>query len=83
MASAQSHTRALFNLAQMHLNGLGTARRDCALGVKLLKTVAERGSWATILGTAHRLYLSGRYQHALMLYLRAAQEVRHYYIDIV
>ena len=35
LAGHQGHTRALFNLAQMHLNGLGTIR-SCTIGVKLV-----------------------------------------------
>ena len=38
------HTPAAYALALMHLNGVGTGR-DCRLGVKLLKEVAERASW--------------------------------------
>lgn len=53
LAGHQSHTRALYNLAQMHINGLGTIR-NCPMGLKLLKTVSERGSWAGTLGDAHR-----------------------------
>ncbi len=36
LAGHQGHTRALFNLAQMHLNGLGTIR-SCMIGVKLVR----------------------------------------------
>ena len=73
MAGHQGHTRALFNLAQMHLQGLGTIK-SCAIGVKLHKTVAERGNWATISNDAHRHYLKGNYAQAWMRYARAAEE---------
>merc|ERR1719498_717603 len=36
----------MFNLAVMHLNGVG-AMRDCDMAVNLLKRVAERGEWVT------------------------------------
>jgi SEL1 protein len=57
----------------MHINGLGTVR-SCSIAVKLIKTVAERGESAQLLGQAHRLYLKGRVDHALLLYARLAEE---------
>lgn len=73
MAGHQGHTRALYNLGQMHLNGLGTIK-SCAIGVKLHKTVAERGNWATVANEAHRNFLKGNYELAWMQYARAAEE---------
>jgi len=72
MAGQQGHIRAMYNLGQMYLNGLGTVR-DCPTGVKFLKTVSERGSWAGILGEAHRHFLNGRFEHAVMLCAAAAE----------
>jgi TPR repeat protein len=65
--------RSIYNLAQMHLHGLGTVA-NCAVAVRLLKTVAERGDWATILKDAHGDYVRGHDRKALMLYLQAAEE---------
>ena len=73
LAGHQGHTRALYNLAQMHLMGLGTIK-SCAIGVKLHKTVAERGNWATVANEAHRNFLKGNYELAWMQYARAAEE---------
>jgi len=73
LSSAQGYTRALYNLAQMHLHGLGTIK-SCALGLKLHKSVAERGSHAQVLSEAHRHFLKGNMEVAWLLYARAAEE---------
>jgi TPR repeat protein len=57
----------------MHLHGMGTPQ-SCAIAVRLLKTVAERGEWASILKEAHGDYMRGFDRKALMLYMQAAEE---------
>ncbi len=54
---------------------------DCILlspfiqvAVKLLKTVAERGEWASILREAYTDYMNGFDRKSLLLYLQAAEE---------
>jgi SEL1 protein len=73
LASHQYHVRALYNLAKMYLNGVGT-RPSCSMAVELYKKVAERGDWLTELKSAHKSYIEGDYEHAVMLYSRLAQE---------
>lgn len=59
MAAQQGHTNALYQLSLMHLGGLGTLR-NCQIGVKLLKSVAERSESASELARAHRSFTHGR-----------------------
>mgnify|MGYP003875261597 CR=1 FL=1 len=63
----------MFNLAQMHAHGFGLPA-SCSLATAHMKNVAERGVWGTNLGEAHRLFLEGRYESALFLYARLAEE---------
>ena len=58
LAAHQGHTLALYNLGQMHLNGLGTPR-SCPVAVQFLKAVAERGPWGTRLDDAHTALQAG------------------------
>ena len=55
-ASHAGHLMAIYNLALMHLTGLGIPV-SCPNALSLLKSVAERGTWSTILGAAHDKYL--------------------------
>jgi SEL1 protein len=73
MASHQYHVRSIYNLAQMYLNGVGT-RASCQMAVDLYKKVAERGDWLTELKDAHKSFIEGDYENAVMLYSRLAQE---------
>jgi len=45
-ALERGHTPAGYQLAVMHLNGIGTVR-DCDIAVTLLKKVCERGGWVS------------------------------------
>lgn len=73
LAGHQGHVRSLFNLGQMHMNGLGTVQ-SCAMAVKLFKSVSERGPWARNLSSAHMHFLRGEYEASFMLYARAAAQ---------
>eukprot|EP00954_Amorphochlora_amoebiformis_P019910 1335601-Amorphochlora_amoeboformis.AAC.2 len=73
LAGHQGHIRSLFNLAQMHMNGLGTVQ-SCPIAVKVFKSVAERGQWAQVLSSAHKNYLRGEYEAAFIKYARAANQ---------
>ena len=66
---------ALYNLAVMHHNGLGTARA-CELAVQYLKNVVERGSWVSVLQNASRSFDDEDYESALQMYTLAAEQVR-------
>ena len=72
-ASLQGHTRALFNVAQMQTFGIGTLK-SCSVGLNLMKVVAERGPWATVLTEAHQAFLDGEYDQAWLLYALAGLE---------
>ena len=66
-AAQQGHMRALYNLAQLYLSGLG-APRSCDLGIKLLKTVAEAGPWTAVLTGGYAAARAGRGHEALVSY---------------
>jgi tetratricopeptide (TPR) repeat protein len=73
LAGHQSHPRALHNLAQMYMYGLGT-KPSCSYGVELYKQVAERGDWSAEMKIAHSGYLEGDYERSVLLYARLAEE---------
>ena len=74
-AAHQGHLVALYNLALMHMNGLGVPI-SCQTTVILLKNVAERGhQWGQLLGEARAAYRSGHYDQALMKYLQTVSGV--------
>ena len=66
-------TLSMHQLALMRLNGLGGLSKSCSGATKALKTVAERGETATLLGAAWEAHRAGRARHALLLYSRAAE----------
>ena len=72
LSAHQGHTLALYNLGQMHLNGLGTVR-SCPVGAQFLKAVAERGPWGQLLEEAHAELQSGKVEVPLQLYAVLAE----------
>merc|ERR1719329_1564860 len=73
VAAGEGHTMALYNLAVMHHNGLGTSR-SCDLAVQYLKNVVERGSWISVLQNASRAYDDEQYEESFRLYTHAAEQ---------
>ena len=61
-ASHAGHLMAIYNLALMHLTGLGIPV-SCPTALALLKSVAERGQWSQVLQHAHAAFLKVRRQH--------------------
>ena len=55
-ASHAGHLMAVYNLALMHLTGLGIPV-SCPTALALLKSVAERGLWSQVLQRAHAAFL--------------------------
>jgi len=55
--------------------------KSCKMAVEVFKMVGERGLLSGILSEAHKRYLKGEYEHALMLYTIAAEEV--YIINLI
>jgi hypothetical protein len=58
-ASHAGHLMAVYNLALMHLTGLGIPV-SCPTALALLKSVAERGLWSQVLQRAHAAFLQVR-----------------------
>ena len=82
LSAHQGHTLALYNLGQMHLNGLGTPR-SCQVAVQFLKAVAERGAWGTQLDAAHAALQNSDTAQSIQLYAPLAEggyEVAQYNI---
>jgi TPR repeat protein len=73
LSAQQGNIVALYNLAQMHEHGLGTAP-SCPLSVQLYKKVAERGTWSSAIHEAYKLYQKGEYTAALYRYEKAAHQ---------
>jgi len=71
-AAATGHGPALFQAAEMHNQGLGTAR-SCKMAVQVYKIVAEKAEFAKIVQRARGYYLKGDYEHSLILYAKAAE----------
>lgn len=60
-------------MGQMHQQGFGSAP-NCALAVKFLKSVAERGVPSLALSPAHHAYRKGQVERAIVMYARAAEQ---------
>lgn len=71
MAAASNHPEALYNLALMHLEGLGVAQ-NCRTALELFHLVTEQIRAAEITSKANALYLSGDYSRAYFSYVLAA-----------
>lgn len=72
LSAHQGHTLALYNLGQMHLNGLGVSE-SCPVAVQFLKAVAERGSLSSMFEDAHAALQRGDVATPLQLYSALAE----------
>lgn len=72
IASHAGHEVATYNLAMMQLNGMGFPA-SCASASSLLKQLAERGKWATMMEHAYAAYMRHDYRGALLRYMKMAE----------
>ncbi|KNC98906.1 ubiquitin ligase complex subunit HRD3 [Spizellomyces punctatus DAOM BR117] len=73
-ASSRGHIVALYNLANMYTEGLGVALPNCDVGVRLYKSVAEKGDWHDpIVHQAQADLNAGDMEGAFLRYLFAAE----------
>ena len=72
IASHVGHEVATYNLAMMQLNGMGFPA-SCASASSLLKQLAERGKWATMMEHAYAAYMRRDYRGALLRYMKMAE----------
>lgn len=64
----------MYNLAIMYENGYGVIPVSCHKAVQFYKTVAEKGTWNSILQEAYEKYQQGDYAGALLRYERFAEQ---------
>ena len=72
MAMQGGHVLATYNMAVMRLRGLGSPT-NCKGALSLLKKVAEKGLWSSVLSDAHAELKAGNERGALWMYLTAAE----------
>ena len=72
IASHVGHEVATYNLAMMQLNGMGFPS-SCASASSLLKQLAERGRWVTMMEHAYAAYMRRDYRGALLRYMKMAE----------
>ena len=72
MAMQGGHVLATYNMAVMRLKGLGSPT-NCKGALSLLKKVAEKGPWSSVLSEAHAELKAGNDRGALWMYLIAAE----------
>lgn len=71
LSAQQGHAAAMYALGLLHLDG-NHLFYSCEIAVKMLRSAAERGPWASKMKTGHLMLTRDRKRASFLLYLEAA-----------